>query len=70
MIIEENFNKSEFGNLSSMLEELKNNETMREEIETEISNRINDTINETIDESVDLIVDEKLSRFLMIRGIK
>jgi len=64
MIIEENFNKSEFGNLSSMLEELKNNETMREEIETEISNRINDTINETIDESVDLIVDEKLSPVL------
>jgi hypothetical protein len=63
-IIEQNFNKSEFGNLSTMLEELKNNETMRYEIETEISNRINDTINETIDGSVDLIVDEKLSPIL------
>lgn len=63
-IIEENFNKSKFGNLSLTLEELKNNETMREEIEKEISNRINDTVNDTIDESVDLIVDEKLSPVL------
>lgn len=63
-IIEENFNKSKFGNLSLTLEELKNKETMREEIEKEISNRINDTVNDTIDESIELIVDEKLSPVL------
>jgi len=63
-IIEENFNKSKFGNLSLTLEELKNDEIRREEIEKEISNMINDTINDTIDESVDLIVDEKLSPVL------
>ena len=63
-LIEENFNNSEFGNLSFTLEELKNNETMRDMIENEISNSINNTINDTIDYSVDLIVDEQLGPVL------
>lgn len=70
IIIDENFNESKFGNLSSALEELKNNETMREEIEKEISSKINDTINDTIDESIDLIVDEKLGLVLDYAGNK
>lgn len=63
-MIEENFNKSKFGNLTITLEELRQNETARNEIEVEISDRINDTINDTIDDSVDLIVDEKLGPIL------
>lgn len=62
--IEHNFNNSKFGNLSFTLEELKNNETIREKIETEISTRITDTMNDSIDDSVDLIVDEKLGPVL------
>jgi len=74
-IIENNFNNSKFGNLSITLEELKNNETMREAIEIEISDRINDTINDTVDDSVDIIVDKKLGPVLddarnkMIEGV-
>jgi hypothetical protein len=63
-IIDANFNKSKFGNLSFTLEELKNNENIRNEIEACISNGINDTINDTIDDSIDLIVDEKLGPVL------
>ena len=63
-IIEDNFNESEIGNLSFMLEELKNNETARQELENEISGTINDAVNDTIDESVDMIVNEKLAPLL------
>jgi len=63
-IIENNFNKSQFGNLSITLEELKSNETIRHEIEADISKRINDTINDTADDSVDLMVDEMLGPVL------
>lgn len=63
-IIDNNFNKSRFGNFSFTLEELKNNENIRDEIEASISNGINETINDTIDESIDLIVDEKLGPVL------
>lgn len=63
-IIEHNFNESKFGNLSITLEELKNNETMRDAIEIEISNRIYDAINDTVDDYVDSIVDEKLGPVL------
>ena len=63
-IIDNNFNGSKFGNFSFTLEELKNNENIRDEIETSISNAINETINDTIDDSIDLIVDEKLAPVL------
>ena len=63
-IIDDNFNGSKFGNFSFTLEELKNNENIRDEIEASISNGINETINDTIDDSVDLIVDEKLGPVL------
>jgi|SRR5659263_32858 len=63
-IIENNFNNSKFGNFSYTLEELKRNETGRDEIETLIFSRITDTINDTIDDSVDLIVDKKLGPVL------
>ncbi|HEX7628041.1 MAG TPA: hypothetical protein VF354_03870 [Candidatus Methanoperedens sp.] len=58
-MIENNFNNSKYGNFSYTLEELKDNETARDEIEGLISDRINKTINDTVDDSVDLIVDEK-----------
>lgn len=63
-IIENNFNKSKFGNLSFALEELKRNETARNDLEVEISNRITDSINDTIDESIDLIVNEEIGPIL------
>lgn len=63
-IIEDNFNKSKFGNLSLTLEELRQNDTVRNEIEIEISDMTNDTINDTIDDSVNMIVDEKLGPIL------
>jgi hypothetical protein len=59
-IIENNFNNSKFGNLSSTLDELKNNKTARVDLENEIVNNINDAINDTVDGSVDLVVDEKI----------
>lgn len=63
-IIDNNFNGSKFGNFSFTLEELKNNENIRNEIEASISNGINETINDTIDDSIDMIVDEKLGPVL------
>ncbi|MFA4957388.1 MAG: hypothetical protein WC556_10510 [Candidatus Methanoperedens sp.] len=63
-IIEENFNNSESGNLSSTLDELKTNETARIDLENEIMNTINDAINDTVNRSVDLVVDEKLGPML------
>jgi hypothetical protein len=63
-IIENNFNNSKFGNFSYTLEELKHNDTSRNEIEALISDRIHNTMNDTIDDSVDLIVDEKLGHVL------
>ena len=63
-MIEDNFNNSKFGNFSYTLEELKQNETARDEIEALISDRINKTINDTVDDSVDLIVDEELGPVL------
>jgi hypothetical protein len=63
-IIENNFNNSEFGNLSSTLDELKTNETARVALEKEITNTINDAINDSVNGSVDLIVDEKLGPML------
>jgi hypothetical protein len=63
-IIENNFNNSEFGNLSSTLDELKTNETARVALENEITNTINDAINDSVNGSVDLIVDEKLGPML------
>lgn len=63
-IIDNNFNGSKFGNFSFTLEELKNNENIRDEIEASISKGINETINDSIDESIDLIVDEKLGPVL------
>ncbi len=63
-IIDNNFNGSKFGNFSFTLEELKNNENIRNEIEASISNGINETINDTVDDSIDMIVDEKLGPVL------
>lgn len=63
-IIDNNFNGSKFGNFSFTLEELKNNENIRNEIEASISNGINETINDTIDDSIDMIVDKKLAPVL------
>ncbi len=63
-IIDEKFNNSEFGNLSSTLDELKTNETARVDIENEIMNAINDAINDTVNGSVDLVVDEKVCPIL------
>lgn len=63
-IIDEKFNNSEFGNLSSTLDELKTNETARVDIENEIMNAINDAINDTVNGSVDLVVDEKVGPIL------
>ncbi len=59
-IIDSNFNKSKFGNLSSSFDALKKNATNRTAIEEEISNKIFDSINGTIDDAVDRIVDETL----------
>ena len=63
-IIEDNFNNSESGNLSSTLDELKTNETARVDLENEITTNINDAINATVNGSVDLVVDEKLGPML------
>jgi hypothetical protein len=63
-IIDEKFNNSELGNLSSKLDEIKTNETARLALEAEITNTINDAINETVNGSVDLVVDEKLGPML------
>lgn len=63
-IIEEKFNNSELGNLSSTLDELKTNETARTALENEIMNTINDAINDTVNGSIDLVVDEKLGPIL------
>jgi hypothetical protein len=63
-IIDEKFNNSELGNLSSTLDEIKTNETARFALENEITNTINDAINDTVNESVDLVVDEKLGPML------
>jgi hypothetical protein len=63
-IIDNNFNGSKFGNFSFRLEELKDNENIRDEIEASISKGINETINDTIDDSIDMIVDEKLAPVL------
>jgi hypothetical protein len=63
-IIENNFNKSKFGNLSYTLDELKTNETARVALENEITNTINDAINDTVNGSVDLVVDEKIGPML------
>lgn len=63
-IIENNFNNSEFGTLSSILGEIKANETARVVLENEITNNINDAINDTVNGSVDLVVDEKLGPML------
>ncbi len=63
-LIDAKFNESIFGNLSSMLDELKKNGTNRTAIEDELSNKINDVINDTIDENVNIIVDESLGNIL------
>jgi hypothetical protein len=63
-IIDDKFNNSELGNLSSILDEIKTNETARAALEIEITNTINDAINETVNGSVDLVVDEKLGPML------
>jgi len=63
-IIEKNFNDSEFGNLSSTLDELKTNDSARVALENEITNTINDAINDSVNGSVDLVVDEKLGPML------
>ncbi len=63
-IIDEKFNNSELGNLSSTLDEIKTNETARVALENEITNTINDAINDTVNGSVDLVVDEKLGPML------
>lgn len=63
-IIDDNFNNSEFGNISAMLDELKTNETARVALENEIMNSITDAINETVNGSVDLVVDEKIGPML------
>jgi hypothetical protein len=63
-IIEEKFNNSDSGNLSSTLDEIKTNETARLALEAKISNTINDAINETVNGSVDIVVDEKLGPML------
>jgi hypothetical protein len=63
-IIDNNFNNSEIGNLSSTLDEIKTNETARVALENEITSTINDAINDTVNGSVDLVVDEKLAPIL------
>jgi hypothetical protein len=63
-IIDDKFDNSELGNLSSTLDKLKINETTRIDLEKEITNTINDAINDTIDGSVDLVVDETLGPML------
>lgn len=63
-IIDEKFNNSELGNLSSTLDEIKTNETARAALETKITITINDAINETVNGSIDLVVDEKLAPIL------
>jgi hypothetical protein len=63
-IIDEKFNNSELGNLSSTLDEIKTNETARVALENEITNTIKDAINDTVNGSVDLVVDEKLGPML------
>jgi hypothetical protein len=63
-IIDEKFNNSDLGNLSSTLDEIKTNETARVALENEITNTINDAINDTVNGSVDLVVDEKLGPML------
>jgi hypothetical protein len=63
-IIDEKFNNSELGNLSSTLDEIKTNETARAALENEITNTIKDAINETVNSSIDLVVDEKLAPIL------
>ncbi len=63
-IIDSNFNKSMFGNLSSAFDGLKKSETNRTAIEEEINEIIFDSINGTIDDAVDGIVDGTLGPVL------
>jgi hypothetical protein len=63
-IIDEKFNNSQLGNLSSTLDEIKTNETARVALENKITITINDAINDTVNGSVDLVVDEKLGPML------
>ncbi|HEY9207229.1 MAG TPA: hypothetical protein VIO58_15055, partial [Candidatus Methanoperedens sp.] len=59
-IIDRNFNKSKYGNLTSSFDALKKNSTNKSAIEEEIAGKVFDSINDTIDDSAERIVDETL----------